>query len=356
MLYRQLGRTGIKVSILSFGNWNPDYSKEMEETQIACVKKAWEHGINFFDTAELYGAGVAEEILGKAIKSLNVDRSKLVISTKLYWSTFPTPGTLPNLVGLSRKHLMEGMRNSLKRLQLDYVDVLFCHRPDLSTPLEEVCRAMSHLVDEGYTFYWGTSEWPPCMIARAIEMCEKLNLHGPKVEQCEYSLLVREKMERDYRYLFKEFGMGTTIWSPLKSGLLTGKYNSGEKLKGSRYEKIPIFFPVWEKYMGTEAKLNDFVSKLNELEKIAKELGGTLIQLALAWTVANRDTTTCIFGASKVSHLEENLKCLEILAKWSPELEERIEKVIQTKPEDWTDYNTWGKMQSRRLKRLYKSE
>ena len=139
-------------------------------------------------------------------------------------------------------------------------------------------------------------------------------------------------MERDYRYLFKEFGMGTTIWSPLKSGLLTGKYNSGEKLEGSRYATVPFFAPIWNKYMGTKAKLEDFVSKLNELEKIAKELGGTLIQLALAWTVANMDTTTCIFGASKVSHLEENLKCLNILAQWTPELEERIEKVIQTKP------------------------
>ena len=337
---------------MSFGNWVTGHSSEAEQVQIDCIKLAWESGINYFDTAEVYGFGVAEEIMGKAIKSLGVDRSKLVISTKLYWSS--RTGFTVNLNGLSRKHLLEGMHNSLKRLQLDYVDVVFCHRPDFETPLEEVCRGMSHLIDKGQAFYWGTSEWPPCMIARAIEMCERLNLHGPKVEQCEYSLVAREKMEREYRYLFREFGMGTTIWSPLKSGLLTGKYNSGKQLEGSRFATMPMLQHIWNKYMGDEAKRNELVSKLVELEKIAKELGGTLPQLALAWTVANLDTSTCILGASKVSQLQENLKCLDILAKWTPELEERIENVIQTRPEDWTDYNTWGKMEPRRVQRLYK--
>ena len=353
MLYRPLGRTGIKVSVLSFGNWVTGHSKEAEKTQIDCVKLAWENGINFFDTAEVYGFGVAEEIMGKALKNLNVDRSKLVVSTKLFWSN--REGFSINMNGLSRKHVKEGMKNSLKRLQLDYVDIVFCHRPDFNTPLEEVCRAMSSLIDENQAFYWGTSEWPPCMIGQAVEMCKRLNLHGPKAEQCEYSLVAREKMEREYRYLFREFGMGTTIWSPLKSGLLTGKYNSGEKLEGSRFATNPMLARIWDKYMADETKRNEFVAKLVKLEGIAKEMGASLPQLALAWTVANLDTSTCILGASKLSQLEENLKCLDVLAKWTPELENRIEEIIGTRPEDWTDYITWGKMTPRRLNRLYQA-
>jgi voltage-dependent potassium channel beta subunit len=353
MLYRHLGNTGIKVSVFSFGNWITGHSKEVEQIQIDCVKLAWENGINFFDTAEAYGFGIAEKIMGKALKNLNVDRSKLVVSTKLFFSAGLEDFNI-NMNGLSRKHVVEGMKKSLAQLQLDYVDVIFCHRPDFDTPLEEVCRAMSYLIDQGYAFYWGTSEWPPCMIARAVEMCKRLNLHEPKVEQCEYSLVIREKMEREYRYLFKEYGMGTTIWSPLKSGLLTGKYNSGEKLEGSRFATNPMLSRIWNKYMGDEKKRDEFVGKLNKLEAIAKELGGTLPQLALAWTVANMDTSTCILGASKVSQLEENLKSLQILAKWTPELEKRIEEIMGNKPEDWTDTKTWKPMTPRRMKRLYK--
>lgn len=354
MLYRPLGRTGLKVSVLSFGNWVTGHSKEAEKTQIDCVKLAWDNGINFFDTAEVYGFGVAEEIMGKALKNLNVKRNKLVVSTKLFWSVNRREEFAVNQNGLSRKHLIEGMRDSLERLQLEYVDVVFCHRPDFETPMEEVCRGMSYLIEKGYAFYWGTSEWPPCMIARAIELCDKLNLHGPKAEQCEYSLVAREKMEREYRYLFQEYGMGTTIWSPLKSGLLTGKYNSGEKLEGSRFATNPMLSRIWDKHMGDEAKRNEFVAKLVELEKIAKELGGSLAQLALAWTVANMDTSTCILGASKVSQLEENLKSMELLAKWTPELDLRIEDVMGTKPEDWNDPQTWMPLTPRRQVRLYK--
>jgi voltage-dependent potassium channel beta subunit len=354
MLYRQLGKTGIQVSVLSYGNFDTAESKEKEQTQFDLIKLAWENGVNFFDTAEAYGFGVAEKILGKALKNLNVERSKLVVSTKLYWTCFPGPNVKVNVNGLSRKHLIEGMRNSLSRLQMDYVDIVFCHRPDFSTPLEEVCRGMSYLVDQGHTFYWGTSEWPPCMIARAVEMCKRLNLHGPKVEQCEYSLLIREKMEREYRYLFREYGMGTTIWSPLKSGLLTGKYNSGEKLEGTRMANNILVARVWEKYMSNEIKRNELVAKLKKLEEVAKELGGTLPQLAIAWTVANLDTSTCLLGASKVSQLKENLKSLELLKKWTPELDKKIDDIIQNKPEDWTDYNTWGPMPPRRMTRLYK--
>lgn len=353
MIYRSLGRTGIKVSALSFGNWVTGHSAEAEETQIKCVKLAWDNGVNFFDTAEVYGFGVAETIMGKALKNLEVDRSKLVISTKLFWSN--REGFSVNLNGLSRKHIIEGIQNSLKRLQLEYVDVVFCHRPDINTPMEETCRAMSYVIDKGWAYYWGTSEWPPCMIAAAIETCKRLGLHEPKVEQCEYSMVVRQKMEADYRYLFKQYGMGTTIWSPLKSGLLTGKYNSGEKIEGSRFGKNSFGTSVWNKYMGDEAKRNEFVGRLVKLEEMAKEMGGSMAQLALAWTIANQDTTTCIIGASRVSQLEENLKALDLLKKWSPEIENRIEEILGNRPEDWNDYVSGGPLTPTRIDRLYKS-
>ena len=352
MIYRPLGRTGLKVSVFSFGNWITGHDPEIEKVQTECVKLAWDNGINFFDTAEVYGFGIAETVFGKALKALNVNRNQLVVSTKLFWSA--REGFTVNMNGLSRKHIVEGMQNSLKRLQLDYVDVVFCHRPDHDTPLEEVCKGMSYLIDQGQAFYWGTSEWPPCMIAAAIETCKRLNLHEPKAEQCEYNMVQRTKMEREYRFLFKNYGMGTTIWSPLKSGLLTGKYNSGEKIANSRFGKGG-HDTTWNKYMGTEEKRNSLVSKLVKLEEIAKELGGTMSQLALAWTVMNQDTSTCILGASRVSQLEENLKSLALLKKWTPEVENRIEDILDNRPEDWTDYMSWTPLTPTRIDRLYKA-
>ena len=352
MLYRKLGNTGLKVSVLSFGNWITGHSEENEKIQMECVKLAWDNGINYFDTSENYGLGTGEILMGRCLKALNVDRCKLVVSTKVFWSV-KGEGFKVNLIGLSRKHIMEGVNNSLKKLQLDYVDIVFCHRPDYETPMEEVCKGMSDLIDQGKAYYWGTSEWPACMIAAAIETCKRLNLHGPKVEQCEYNMLQRNKMENEYKYLFDAYNMGTTIFSPLKSGLLTGKYNSGEKLEGTRFSTYAFCLKLWDKCMSNEQKKKDLLGKLRKLKEIADETGFTMPQMALAWTIANKRTTTCILGASKVKQLEENLKCIELLKKWTPELEKKIEETLGNKPDDWIDYMTWKPLPGIRESNLY---
>ena len=216
MEYRYLGPTGLKVSVVSWGNWVNNAS---EKLTVDSVKLCLEHGINFFDTAEAYGLGAGETLLGKALKELNVQREKVVISTKIYRC-----GTDPNDSFLSRKHIIEAIRNSLKRLQLDYVDVIFCHRYDRYTPLEETCRAMDWVINQGLAHYWGTSQWSASQIMEAYKICDKLNLIAPVVEQCNYNMMVRDRVESEYRDLFKRYKMGTTIWSPLESGILAGRY------------------------------------------------------------------------------------------------------------------------------------
>ena len=355
MLYRQLGNTGIKVSVLSFGNWITGHSEENQKIQIDCVKLAWDNGVNYFDTSENYGLGMGEVLMGRALKALEVDRNKLVVSTKIFWSV-KGEGFSVNMNGLSRKHILEAIDKSLKNLQLSYVDVVFCHRPDYDTPMEEVCRAMSSLIDREKAFYWGTSEWPACMIAAAMETCKRLNLHGPKVEQCEYNMLTRNKMEREYRYLFQNYNLATTIFSPLKSGLLSGKYNSGEKLEGTRFATYAFCIKLWEKCMSDKESKNMLLGKLRQIKEIADEVGYSMAQLAVAWTVVNLKTTTCILGASKVSQLEENLKSLELIQKWTPELENKIEKVLGNKPDDWTNFLTWTPLEPVRTANLYQSK
>ena len=236
MIYRYLGNSGLKVSALSFGNWlNSDQDDNYEVTRDS-IKRCLEYGINFFDTAEIYNKGSAETQMGRALKELNVKREDIVVSTKL-WRV----GDGPNDQFLSRKHLMEAINNSLKRLQMDYVDVVFCHRPDYETPLEETCRAMHSIIEQGKAFYWGTSMWPADRISKAIEICERLNLHKPITEQPAYSMVRRDLVEKDYRRLFSEYRYGTTIWSPLAGGILTGKYNDGNVPAGSRYDNHKDF-------------------------------------------------------------------------------------------------------------------
>ena len=208
MEYRYLGNTGLKVSVFGFGNWVNNFNDEMTKE---CFKKCLENGINFFDTAEIYGLGAGETSFGKVIKELNIPREKIVVSTKIF-----KIGDDPNDSFLSRKHIREGLKNSLKRLQLDYVDIVFCHRYDMHTPLEETCRAMNWMIEHGYAFYWGTSEWTASQIMEAYGICDRLGLKRPVVEQCHYNMLYRNSMEVDYRDLFKKYKMGTTIWSPLK--------------------------------------------------------------------------------------------------------------------------------------------
>ena len=253
MEYRYLGNTGLRVSVLSYGNW---CEHDDDKRTVECVKTSLEHGVNFFDTAEIYGLGVAETTLGKAFKELNVPREKIVVSTKIYKN-----GNDPNDTFQSRKHIVEGVKQSLKRLQLDYVDVVFCHRYDRFTPLEETCRAMNFVINQGWAFYWGTSEWRADQIERAIKICEKLNLIPPIVEQCEYSMLERKKVDCEYSDLFKMYQLGTTIWSPLKGGILTGKYLN-EIPAGTRLATKDFMKNRYEK---EKDEINPKIQKLKEL-------------------------------------------------------------------------------------------
>jgi voltage-dependent potassium channel beta subunit len=342
MIYRYLGNTGLKVSVLSYGNWLTAHDPKSEKDIIDCVKKAHELGVNFFDTAEIYGAGVAETIMGKALKELGVEREQLVVSTKLLKC-----GDGINDSFLSRKHLTEGIKNSLERLQLDYVDVVFCHRPDSNTPMEETCQAMDWIVEEGYAFYWATSEWSPEEITKAMEICTRLKLNKPIADQCQYSALVRENFEKNLRSCYENYKYGTTIWSPLAGGILTGKYNDGVAHEGRYKDNDWTKDNIWPRFFGDKVK-DKTIETLNTLKEIADDLGCSMAQLALAWTIVNKDTSTCIFGATKVSQVEDNMKALEIAIKWDKDIEERVEKALGNQPEPTMDFSVWAPMKPRR--------
>jgi len=343
MEYRFLGNSGLQVSVLGFGNWLNSNSPEDYAITRDAIKLCFDAGINFFDTAEIYGNGQAETSMGAAFKELGLRRESLVVTTKIFKC-----GAGINDTFLSRKHIIEGLKNSLKRLQLDNVDVVYCHRPDFETPLEETCRAMHWAIENNLAYYWGTSEWPADRISKAIETCERLGLHKPIVEQPQYSMLVRDKFENEYRRVFDEYRYGSTIWSPLTGGILSGKYNDGVIPAGSRYDAHKSMLDSnWQKYMGPEKK-DETVAKLNALAAIAQELGFTQAQLALAWTIANKDVSTCILGFTKLSQVEENLKAIELLKIWTPEIEKKVRDVLKNDPEVTVDFRKWAPMKQRR--------
>ena len=243
---------------------------------------------------------------------------------------------------------MEGLKNSLKRMELDYVDVVFAHRPDYETPLEETCRAYSWLIDQGLAFYWGTSEWTAERITDAIQTCERLNLHKPICDQCQYSMLVRDKFEREFKPLYEKFKYGTTIWSPLAGGILSGKYNDGVAPEGSRYESNKFAADnIWPKYFGESAK-DDTVKKLKAIAELAKEQGCSQAQLALAWAIVNGDLSTCIFGATKVAQVEDNIKAIQVAINWTRELDEKIEKILDNQPKMEMEFRGWKDRPQRR--------
>jgi len=321
--------------VISLGAW-VTYGHQVKDEEIAyeCMKEAYDAGVNFFDNAEVYGGGNAETVMGNVIKKAGWKRSDLVITTKIFWG-----GQGVNDKGLSRKHIIEGTQAALKRLQLDYVDVIYCHRPDQETPIEETVRAMDYVINKGWAFYWGTSEWSAEEIATAIGIANRLGLIAPVVEQPQYSLLHRTRVESEYARLYtSENGLGTTIWSPLASGLLTGKYSGGKIPEGSRlaFDKMN-----WLKEQllsgnginGLEEKSFDTIlEKVDKLKPIAESVGATLAQLAIAWTIVNPNVSTVITGASKKEQVQENLKSLEISKKLTPEVLEKIEQVVQNKP------------------------
>jgi voltage-dependent potassium channel beta subunit len=323
MKYRYLGHTGIQVSELSFGSWVTFGSQLGEDQALECMTAAYEAGVNFFDNAEIYERGLSETMMGNALKKLGWRRGSYLISTKFFWGINDGPNEKNTL---NRKRLLEAMDGSLKRLQLDYVDLVLCHRPDPATPVEETVWAMHDIVSRGQAIYWGTSEWSAAEIMEAWQIADKHHLHKPVMEQPEYNMFVRQKIERDFARLYDDIGLGTTTFSPLASGMLTGKYNDGLP-EGSR--------PTLSHYKWLQPTLTDAerIQKVKKLQPIAAELGISMPQMAIAWCLRNPRVSTVITGASRVEQLRENLKAMEMLEKLGPEVLERIEKVLENKPE-----------------------
>ncbi|MCB2203383.1 aldo/keto reductase [bacterium] len=329
MEYRFLGMTGLQLSALSFGSWVTFGDQVNEDVASDCMKAAYDAGVNFFDNAEAYAAGESERMMGNIIKKLGWKRSDLVLSTKIFWG-----GEGPNDRGLSRKHIFEGTHASLERLQTDYVDLLFCHRPDIYTPIEETVWAMNLLIQQGKALYWGTSEWSAENIREAYDFARREHLLPPVMEQPQYNMLTRRRVEVEYERLYSDIGLGTTIWSPLASGLLTGKYNDGIP-EGSRLA-LPEY--GWLRKRIIDDKWDDKVATVRQLTGIAEEMGATMPQLALAWCLMNPDVSTVITGASSVAQVEENVKALEVAEKLDEEILLRIEEVLDNEPQaelDW---------------------
>lgn len=324
MEYRFLGKSGLKVSALSFGAWVTFHDQIADDTAYNCMKEAYDAGVNFFDNAETYAHGNAEIMMGKALKKAGWKRSDLVISTKIFWG-----GKGPNDTGLSRKHIIEGADAALKRLQLEYVDLIFCHRPDPLTPIEETVRAMNHVINQGKAFYWGTSEWSAAQIMEAYQIARREHLIPPTMEQPEYNMFRRDKVEKEFLKLYDEAGLGTTTWSPLASGLLTGKYNDG--IPADSRLSLPEY--DWLKSRFTKEK----IEKVKALVPIAKDLGLAMPLLGLAWCLKNPNVSTVITGASKPEQVKQNMKALDAVSKLTDDVMERIEKVLGNKPEPEPD-------------------
>jgi voltage-dependent potassium channel beta subunit len=319
MEYRKLGNSGLRVSAISLGAWVTYGSQVGEDAAYDCMTAAYEAGVNFFDNAEAYASGKAETVMGNVLRRTGWKRSDLIISTKLFWG-----GQGPNDRGLSRKHILEGIDASLRRLQLDYVDLLFCHRPDPDTPIEETVRAMNHVLNQGKALYWGTSEWSASEIAEAVRIARREHLVSPSMEQPQYHLLHRERVEREYAPLYEDPGIGTTIWSPLASGLLTGKYDDGEPA-GTRTSH-PGMEWLREEILGSSARPR--LEKVKRLKSVADELGCTRAQLAIAWCLKNPHVSSVITGATRRAQVVENLGALDVAPKLTPEVMKRIDGII----------------------------
>jgi voltage-dependent potassium channel beta subunit len=309
MQYRQLGKSGLKVSALSFGAWVTFGKQVGDPVAGKLLHAAYDAGINFFDNAESYADGQAEVVMGVILRKSGWRRSSYMVSSKVF---FGAKGDRPNEEGLSRKHMVEACHDALRRLQVDYLDLYYCHRPDPSVPIEETCRAMHDLIVQGKALYWGTSEWSAAQIEAAHAVCDRLGLHHPIVEQPEYNLFHRARVEKEYASLYRSPGLGTTTWSPLGSGLLTGKYNKGVP-KGTRLDTPGMEWlrDLLLKRPGIEKQL----AVVPKLAAIAKGLGTSLPCLAIAWCLKNPNVSTVILGASKVEQLKENLGALGVLEK-----------------------------------------
>lgn len=322
MNYRRLGSSGLRLSELSFGSWVTFHNQVDDKLALECMTAAYDAGVNFFDNAEAYAMGMSETIMGQVLRKAGWRRSSYVISTKFFWGLNDGPNEKNRL---SRKYLMEAIDGSLKRLQMDYVDLIFCHRADPETPIEETVRAMHDIITQGKALYWGTSEWSADSILQAWHIADKYSLHKPQMEQPHYNMVHRDRVEKEYARLYKEIGLGTTIWSPLASGLLTGKYNDGiptdsrAALKGYEWLQENVITP-------------QRIEIVKNLAPIAKDLGCSMAQLAIAWCLKNPNVSTVITGASRVAQVHDNMKALQFVEKLTPDVMERIEKVLGNKP------------------------
>ena len=322
MEYRRLGKSGLQVSALSFGSWLTFGNQISDNVADELMGVAYDAGVNFFDNAEGYAEGKSEIVMGNIIKNQKWERDTFVVSSKVF---FGAERKGPNQMGLSRKHIIEACNAALKRLQVDYLDLYFCHRPDKNTPIEETVFAMNTLLQQGKILYWGTSEWSAVEIMEAIAVAKQYNLIGPTMEQPQYNLFERNKLENEYLHLFNNHGLGTTIWSPLASGILSGKYTNG----GVEGTRLALEGLEWLKDRTLAA---DRMEKATALQELANSLDVSLAKLSIAWCLKNPNVSTVILGASKVPQLQENLKVLDILPLLTEDIIGKIEAIVQTKP------------------------
>jgi voltage-dependent potassium channel beta subunit len=324
MEYRRMGKTGLQLSVLSFGSWVSFHKQIDDSIADELMGIAYDNGINFFDNAEVYALGQSEKMMGRILKKKNWDRTSYILSSKAFWG-WRGKENKPNQSGLSRKHLTEACNEALQRLQSDYLDLYFCHRPDKNVPVEEVVWTMHHLIQQGKILYWGTSEWSGVEIMEAHRVAHQYGLIGPSVEQPQYNLFERNKLENEFLMIFKTVGMGTTVWSPLASGLLSGKYNDGIP-PDSRFA-LSGFDWLKDKWIK-----EGYLEKIKQLALLSNELGISLAEMSIAWCIKNPNVTTAILGATKKEQLLQNLKSLQAVEKLTPEILKRIEDIVQTKP------------------------
>lgn len=324
MEYRRLGKSGLQLSVLSFGSWVTFHGQVDDSLSDQLMGVAYDNGINFFDNAEIYALGESEKMMGRVLKKKNWDRSSYIISSKAYFG-WRGEKNKPNQTGLSRKHLVEACHEALERLQLSYLDIFYCHRPDRNVPMEEVVWTMNILIQQGKILYWGTSEWAASEIMEAHMIAKQNNLIGPVVEQPEYNLFRREKVELEYARIYETVGLGNTIFSPLASGILTGKYNNGIP-EGSR---LGLQGYEWLKNRNL---LDANLARVAKLQSVSDKLGTSLATLSIAWVIKNPHVTSAILGATKEAQLTENLKALEVYAQLTPELMKEIDAIMGTAP------------------------
>lgn len=327
MQYRRLGSSGLKVSALSFGAWVTFSNQVDVDKALEIMGRAYDAGINFFDNAEVYARGQAEIIMGQALAKSGWQRDSYIVSSKVRWGSVANPR--PTQLGLSRKHIVEACHQAMERLQVEYLDLYFCHRPDPEVPILEVVQTMTDLIRQGKVFYWGTSEWAAAQILEAHALARQYNLYPPTMEQPEYNMFHRQRFEVEYARLYQEFGMGTTIWSPLASGVLTGKYNDG--IPANSRLTLPGYEFLRKRVESDEGQQE--LQKVRELMPIAAGLGISMAQLALAWCLKNPHVSTVILGASRPSQIDENLKALDAAAQLTDDVLAQIEGVLANKPE-----------------------